>query len=68
VFRPLEGARKDLDCCLVGLWSKKRQRFIDAPLDVANLALIPAQNYRPEDRGRQAPGQHVTAASSSALG
>jgi spore maturation protein CgeB len=40
VFRPLEGVRKDLDFCFVGLWSKKRQRFIDAALDVSENGAV----------------------------
>jgi spore maturation protein CgeB len=40
VFRPLEGVRKDLDFCFVGLWSKKRQRFVDAALEVSENGAV----------------------------
>ena len=54
VFRPLEGARKDLDFCFVGLWSKKRQRFIEAALDVSeNGAVYGSKWFRKTFRDRR---------------
>jgi hypothetical protein len=34
VFRPLEGLCKRYDACFVGNWSKKRQQYIEAALEV----------------------------------
>lgn len=40
VFRPLPGVEKDLDFCFVGLWSRKRQRYIEAALDVTGNGAV----------------------------
>lgn len=40
VFRPLPGVTKDIDFSFVGLWSKKRQRFIEAALEVSPNAAV----------------------------
>ncbi len=40
VFRPLAGAAKSLDFCFVGLWSPKRQRYLEAALEVSENAAI----------------------------
>lgn len=40
VFRPLPGIEKDLDFCFVGLWSRKRQQYIEAALDVARSGAV----------------------------
>jgi len=46
VFRPLPAA-KDLDFCFVGLWSEKRQRFMEAAVDLsANGAVYGPKWYR----------------------
>jgi spore maturation protein CgeB len=39
-FRPLIDVPKDLDFCFVGSWSTKRQRFIDAALDVSGNSAV----------------------------
>jgi glycosyltransferase involved in cell wall biosynthesis len=39
-FRPLAGTAKDLDFCFVGSWSKKRQRFIEAALEVSENGAV----------------------------
>ena len=47
VFRPLPGVAKDLDFCFVGLWSRKRQQYIEAALDVtANGAVYGPKWFR----------------------
>jgi hypothetical protein len=54
VFRPLEGVRKDLDFCFVGRWLEKRQRFIEAALDVSeNGAVYGPRWYRETFRDRR---------------
>jgi glycosyltransferase involved in cell wall biosynthesis len=40
VFRPLPGTEKDIDFCFVGLWSRKRQQYIDAALDVTGSGAV----------------------------
>jgi spore maturation protein CgeB len=35
VFRPLEGVSRDLDYSFVGLWSGKRQQYLEAALEVS---------------------------------
>lgn len=40
VFRPLPGVPKDLDFCFVGLWSRKRQQYIEAALDVTPAGAV----------------------------
>jgi hypothetical protein len=44
VFRPLEGVAKDLDFCFVGLWSEKRQRFLEAALEVSEKGAVYGPN------------------------
>lgn len=40
VFRPLPGVTKDLDFCFVGLWSRKRQQYMEAALDVTQNGAV----------------------------
>ena len=40
VFRPLPHTRKDIDFCFVGLWSRKRQRFIEAAFEVSKNGAV----------------------------
>ena len=40
VFRPLPGVAKDLDFCFVGLWSRKRQQYLEAALDVTTNGAV----------------------------
>ena len=40
VFRPLAGVAKDIDFSFVGSWSEKRQRFIEAALDVSENGVV----------------------------
>lgn len=40
VFRPLPDVTKDLDFCFVGLWSRKRQQYIEAALDVTRNGAV----------------------------
>src|SRR5207253_1597463 len=40
VFRPMADVAKDTDFCFVGLWSEKRQRFIEAALDVSESGAV----------------------------
>jgi spore maturation protein CgeB len=40
VFRPLADVAKDIDFSFVGSWSEKRQRFIDAALDVSENGVV----------------------------
>jgi spore maturation protein CgeB len=35
VFRPLPGIRRDIDFSFVGVWSKKRQEYMEAALEVS---------------------------------
>ncbi len=54
VFRPLGDVPKDLDFCFVGSWSKKRERFINAALEVSeNGALYGPKWYRKTLRDRR---------------
>jgi len=47
VFRPLPGVAKDIDFAFVGLWSERRQQFIEAALEVSrNGALYGPKWYR----------------------
>jgi glycosyltransferase involved in cell wall biosynthesis len=39
-FQPLEGHKQDLDFCFVGAWSEKRQRHIEALLDITRSGAI----------------------------
>jgi glycosyltransferase involved in cell wall biosynthesis len=48
VFRPLPGVERDLDFCFVGLWSEKRQRFLEAALDVSENGAV----YGPKWHGK----------------
>jgi spore maturation protein CgeB len=40
VFRPLAGTVKTLDYCFVGFWSPKRQRYLEAALEISESAAI----------------------------
>ena len=40
VFRPLPGVEKDLDFCFVGLWSRKRQQYIEAALEITRNGAV----------------------------
>lgn len=40
VFRPLPGVAKDLDFCFVGLWSRKRQQYIEAALELTGNGAV----------------------------
>jgi len=40
VFRPLAGLHKDIDFSFVGLWSEKRQRYIEAALDASDNGAV----------------------------
>jgi len=46
VFRRLPEVQRDLDFCFVGLWSEKRQRFIEAALDVTGNGAIYGPKWR----------------------
>lgn len=47
IFRPLPGVERDLDFSFVGLWSEKRQRFLEAALEVSpNGAIYGPKWYR----------------------
>lgn len=39
-FHPIPGINKEIDFCFVGVWSEKRQSYIDAALDITNNAAI----------------------------
>lgn len=54
VFRPLPHVRKDLDFCFVGLWSPKRQKYIEAALAVSSNGAVYGPKWRrktPRHRG-----------------
>jgi glycosyltransferase involved in cell wall biosynthesis len=40
VFRPLPDVRKDIDFCFVGSWSQKRQKHLEAALDVSRNGAV----------------------------
>jgi spore maturation protein CgeB len=40
VFRPLPEVRRDIDFSFVGLWSKKRQEYIEAALEVSENGAV----------------------------
>src|SRR5918999_1288713 len=40
IFRPLPGVERDLDFCFVGLWSEKRQRFLEAALELTENGAV----------------------------
>jgi spore maturation protein CgeB len=46
VFRPLAGVAKDLDFSFVGLWSQKRQRYLEAALEVSPNGAIYGPKWR----------------------
>lgn len=40
VFRPLPGVPKDIDFAFVGLWSERRQQFLEAALEISGNGAI----------------------------
>ena len=40
VFRPLGDVEKELDFCFVGLWSRKRQQYLEAALEVSGRGAV----------------------------
>jgi spore maturation protein CgeB len=46
VFRPLPGVPKSLDFAFVGLWSPKRQQYLDAALDVSGNGAVYGPKWR----------------------
>jgi glycosyltransferase involved in cell wall biosynthesis len=46
VFRPLAGVTKDLDFCFVGLWSRKRQDYLQAALEVTQAGAVYGPKWR----------------------
>jgi glycosyltransferase involved in cell wall biosynthesis len=64
VFRPLPGVEKDLDFCFVGLWSRKRQQYIEAALEVTGNGAVYgpkwfAKTFRDRRLIRIVKGRHI---------
>jgi glycosyltransferase involved in cell wall biosynthesis len=46
LYRPLPGVAKEFDFCFVGTWSEKRQRFMEAALDISGNGAIYGPKWR----------------------
>ena len=51
VFRPLPGTPKDIDFVFVGLWSERRQQFLEAALEVSRNGRIYGPKWRRKTAG-----------------